>query len=223
MIALLKKSFLNVPIYILALFIFSSFIFILFPEFDLYISSLFYDKVFVNAYGSSFEHFFYHSVEPIVLFTLFFSIAVFTYNSIYKKDFLHINKRVMLYIVLVVTIAPGLFVNLILKENWGRARPSQIVQFGGEKKFTPAFIISDQNGNSFSSGHAAAAFSLIGFALLARKKRKIWISLAMGYGILVSIARLSVGGHFLSDVVTSFFIVYITTLILYGLIIKGKT
>lgn len=129
----------------------------------------------------------------------------------------------MLYILLFLTVAPLLIVNTTLKENWGRARPAQTVQFGGQKEFTPAFIISDQGGYSFSSGHTAAAFSLLGFALLAKRRQKLLINIALTYGALVSIARMAAGGHFLSDVVTSFFIVYISIHILYKLIFKEDT
>ncbi len=133
---------------------------------------------------------------------------------------MNLDKRVALYLFLVLSLAPGLIVNVILKDNWQRARPQEIVQFGGEKKFTPAYIISDQNGYSFSSGHVAAAFSLLGFALLANKRRKFWIALALSYGFFMSIARIAAGGHFFSDAVVSFFIVYMTTYILYSIIIK---
>jgi len=84
----------------------------------------------------------------------------------------------------------------------------------------PAFMMSNQDGYSFSSGHAAAAFSLLGFALLAKRRQKLFITTVLVYGTLVSLARMAAGGHFLSDVVTSFFIVYIATHVLYKLIFK---
>jgi lipid A 4'-phosphatase len=49
------------------------------------------------------------------------------------------------------------------------------------------------------------------------------MGLALGYGILVSFARLIAGGHFFSDIVTSFFIVWIVTHILYRLIFGKDT
>ena len=79
--------------------------------------------------------------------------------------------------------------------------------------------MSDQGGYSFSSGHAAAAFSLLGFALLAKRRRNFWITLALSYGAFVGVARMAAGGHFLSDVVTSFFIVYIFTYMFYSMLI----
>ncbi|MDF1877818.1 phosphatase PAP2 family protein [Sulfurimonas sp. SAG-AH-194-L11] len=215
----LKYKLLNTPLYIWIAFLLSSLIFILFPQIDLSFSSLFYDNGFYLK-GSLYEKFFYKSV-PIVVATLaLFSIILFFYNTLQKKNILGVDKKTIIYIILVLALAPGLIVNTTLKENWGRARPGEIVAFGGDKEFTPAFVLSNQGGNSFSSGHGSAAFSVLGFALLARSRKKLWISLALMYGVAVSFARIIAGGHFLSDNITSFFIVYITTYALYGYFFK---
>ena len=217
----MNKKLLNVPLFIWVLFFLSSLLFIIFPQIDIYISSLFYEDGFYLK-GSLYEKIFYKSVPIVVTSLAIGSLSIFTYNYFSKKNILGLNKRVTLYIVLVLALAPGLIVNSILKENWGRSRPADIVHFGGAKEFTPAFVLSNQGGNSFSSGHGAAAFSVLGFALLARSRKKLWISLALSYGVAVSFARIIGGGHFFSDNVTSFFIVYITTYALYGYFFEDK-
>jgi lipid A 4'-phosphatase len=217
----LNQKIFNVHVFIWLAFLVCSLLFVSFPEIDIYISSLFYEKDFYFK-GSLYEVFFYKSV-PIVISTLAIgSILLFLYNTLTHKNILSLNKRVIAYIILVLALAPGLIVNATFKENWGRARPNQIKEFGGDKQFTPAFILSDQKGNSFSSGHGSAAFSVLGFALLARRRQKLWITLALSYGVAVSIARIIGGGHFLSDNVTSFFIVYIVTHMLHYYIIEKK-
>ena len=216
----MNKKYLNVSIYIWISFLISALIFIFFPQIDLFIASLFYDGKSFFMNGIFLEELFYYSVKPIIIFFVLTTIGIFSHNYFKKKNLFNINNKVLLYLVLVLTIAPVLIVNTTLKENWGRARPAQTINFGGKKEFTPAFIMSNQDGYSFSSGHSAAAFSLIGFALLAQRRKKMWIALAISYGILVSIARMSAGGHFFSDVVTSFFIVYISTHIIYKLVFK---
>lgn len=222
MLKKLNQNFLNVPFYLWFSFIIFSSFFVLFPQIDIFFSSLFYEDGF-NLKGSLYERFFYSSV-PIVVSTLAVSsIGLFLYNFIFKKNILNLDAKKIIYIILVLSLAPGLIVNATLKENWGRARPGQIVEFGGEKTFTPAFVISNQEGNSFSSGHGSAAFSVLGFALLLRKNRKLWIALALSYGVAVSFARIIGGGHFLSDNVTSFFVVYITTHILYYFLIEKES
>lgn len=216
----MNYKYLNVRLYLWVLFLFSSLLFILFPQIDLSIAELFYDGKSFALNGTLFEKFFYYSVKPIIFAFVISTLLIFIYNYFRKKNILNVNAKTLLYVFLVLSIAPGLIVNFTLKENWGRARPAQIKQFGGDKEFTPAFIVSNQNGFSFSSGHTAAAFSLMGFALLAKRRQKFWIYLTMFYGILVSIARMAAGGHFLSDVITSFFIVWIATHIFYKLIFK---
>ena len=216
----MNKKYLHVPLYFWLAFLLSSLLFIFIPTIDVFISGLFYDGKSFPANGSFFEELFYYSVRPLLLILVAGTLLIFAYNFFKKKNIGNINAKVLLYLLLVLSIAPGLIVNAGLKENWERARPAQTTLFGGTKEFTPAFIISDQGGYSFSSGHAAAAFSLLGFALLAKRRRNIWISLSLTYGFSVGLARIAAGGHFFSDVVTSFFIVTIFTLIFYSFLIK---
>ncbi len=218
MIKLLTKRYLNVTLYIWLAFIFCSVFFIFYPQIDIYVSHFFYNGSSFYLKGTVFERFFYNSVKVLLTAFTLASLGIYLYNKMKHKNILNIDTKVILYIVLVLSIAPGLIVNATLKDHWGRARPVQIKAFGGDKTFTPAFVLSNQEGHSFSSGHTAAAFAFVGFALLARKRRKFWLTLAIMYGILVSFARLIAGGHFLSDIVTSFFIVWIATHIFYKLI-----
>jgi len=216
----MSQKIFNVKLYWYVLFIVISAIFIVFPQIDIYVSSLFFDGKRFTLNGTMFEEFFYYSVKPVLISLFLGSLFIFIYNKITKKTLLNLTSSVMLYIVLVLSVAPGLIVNKTLKDNWGRARPAETTIFGGKKEFTPAFVLSDQDGYSFSSGHSAAAFSLVGFALLFRKRRKLAMFVAIGYGVFVSIARVGAGGHFFSDVVTSFFIVWIATHIFYRVVFK---
>jgi len=219
----MNKKFLNVSIYIWLAFFVLSVVFITFPEIDIAVSQRFFDGERFYNNGLFWEDTLNRSVKPLLILFFLLPLAIYIYNRVTKKELLGINSKVMLYIVLVLTLAPGLIVNLVLKDNWGRERPTKIVEFGGEKEFTPAFVITGGEGHSFSSGHAAAAFSLIGFALLAKRRKRLWMTLAISYGIGVSLSRIAAGGHFLSDVVTSFFIVYITTHILYLVVFKRES
>lgn len=218
----MNTKYLNIKLSIWLLFFGSSLVFIFFPQIDLFITNLFYDGKSFPLNGIWIEELLYYSVQPLIIALALSSLAIFAYNFFTKKSILNINAKVILYLLLVLGLAPGLIVNATLKENWGRARPAEITQFGGAKEFTPAFVPSNQGGYSFSSGHAAAAFSLIGFALLAKKRRNLWITLALVYGVFISLARMSAGGHFFSDVVTSFFIVYIFTYIIYGFLMEKE-
>ncbi len=219
----MNKKILHVPLFVWTAFLISSLLFIFFPQIDIYISSLFYDHGhrFI-ANGHLYEIILYDSVKPVVFLAAALPILLWIYNIFTKKNILHVNGKVVGYLLLVLAIGPGLIVNDILKEHWGRARPAQTVMFGGTKEFTPAFVISDQGGYSFSCGHGAGAFFLVALALLTKRRRALWMSLAFTYGVLISYIRIAAGGHFFSDTVVSFFIVYITSLMLYGIIFKEK-
>lgn len=133
-----------------------------------------------------------------------------------KTDFFSKQaKRKIIFVFLLFFLVPGLIVQTS-KVVWGRPRPVEITQFGGTFDFlTPFEPRFDRAGNknstnSFPSGHAANAFYMI-FPFYVAKKRKALIfgSFGLVYGILMAITRVVQGGHFLSDVVTSAFIVYI--------------
>lgn len=117
--------------------------------------------------------------------------------------------RLWAFIATTYLLGPGLLVNVILKQNWGRARPVTIVDFGGDKLFTPPFEIADQcAGNcSFVSGEAASAavMAIVLAICFGGAAAKQWRLVAyVGFGavfILASGLRVATGRHFLSDVI----------------------
>jgi membrane-associated PAP2 superfamily phosphatase len=129
-----------------------------------------------------------------------------------------LGGRDLAYLLLVLALGPGLIVNGLLKEHWGRARPVNCVEFGGSQTFTPAFVFSDQGGKSFSSGHAAgSAYWVVVALVLARGlRRRYWLGLAVGYSLLVAWARLAAGGHFFSDILISWLILALLARGLHG-------
>ena len=117
----------------------------------------------------------------------------------------HMGVKEGVIVLLVVVLGPGLAVNTVLKDHWGRARPSQVMEFGGSQAFTAAPLPAstcDKNC-SFVSGHAAVGFGLIAYSLLAMTptRRRIITAGAVAAGTLIGLARMAQGAHFLSDVV----------------------
>jgi len=129
-----------------------------------------------------------------------------------------LDLRAGIFVLLVVALGPGLVVNGILKDHWGRARPVQISEFGGAQGFTPAPLVADQcdRNCSFVAGHPAVAFALIAYAYLARerRRRRLIAAGAISFGALIGLVRLAQGGHFLSDVVFSGLLVSLVTALL---------
>jgi len=128
-----------------------------------------------------------------------------------RKKLGGLDRRAALFLIVALVLGPGLIVNTALKDHWGRARPSQIVEFGGTKHFTPALLPSDQCARncSFPAGHPAIGFYFLSFALLipAVRPRRLVFAGAILAGGLLGVMRMAQGGHFLSDVVFSGLIV----------------
>jgi len=127
------------------------------------------------------------------------------------------HRRVAFFLVLVMAVGPGLLVNEVFKKHWGRPRPLDVYELGGDRDFVPVWIKSPAgNGNSFASGHASTGYYLFApFFFLRRRslKRALgWLALGLLYGSLVGLARMIQGAHFLSDVVWAGGLVYITAL-----------
>ena len=116
---------------------------------------------------------------------------------------------------LVLALGPGLLVNAIFKDNWGRPRPRETIAFGGEKHYQAPFVLSDQGGKSFPCGHCSVGFSLCVIAMLSRRgsgKRALfvggWIA-ALLVGGYLGAARVAVGAHYFSDVLSSAWSVFL--------------
>lgn len=118
-------------------------------------------------------------------------------------------RRPALFLLAVLVVGPGLVVT-VLKDHWDRARPNQIVEFGGDRRFTPAWLITDQceDNCAFVSGHASGAFSLLALAWVFRRQRRFWLIAGTAWGAHVGLVRMAQGGHFLSDVIFAGFVVY---------------
>lgn len=150
----------------------------------------------------------YEIVPPIAYGLVGGSVLLLIVNAVRRRPTGPFGSRALIYLIAVLAIGPGLVVNVVFKDHWGRARPRDVAEFGGAKQFTPAFVISDQcdRNCSFVAGHPSMAFALAALALiLARRRRDVLfgMGLAFALGLLVGFGRIVQGGHFLSDVVFS--------------------
>jgi len=200
---------------ILAVFLFFIGFFLFFPYFDLEVTSLFWDGKHFYLANNILIKILYYSVNVVTPILIIGILITIGYQYFSKKEFKYASKKNLFYILLVAIIGSGLLVNAVLKNNWGRARPSQTIQFGGNKQFTPPFIPAKEckKNCSFVCGHASVGFLFISLWFLYR--RKIFIYGTLLYGSLIGFARIVQGGHFLSDVIFSFFIMYGTAYFLY--------
>jgi len=132
-------------------------------------------------------------------------------------------RRAGAFLFLLLILGPGLLVNTVFKEHWGRPRPREIIEFGGQKQFLhPWQKGEDGNGRSFPSGHSSAAFYMAAPYLVYRRRDKrrayAWLAGGLLFGIVMSIARITQGAHFLSDTLWAFGIVALSALLLAALL-----
>ena len=133
------------------------------------------------------------------------------------------SKRVV-YLILVLIVGAGLIVNVLLKDNFGRARPRDIVEFGGAQLYTPPFVASGacHTNCSFSSGEAAGGFFALAIAWALRRRRALVVA-ALGLGAFVSFCRVATGAHFFSDTVVSFFVMLLVADVLYYYLVSAES
>lgn len=179
-------------------------IFVVAPGIDLAVERLFYagNGQFIGnqltlflLLRSGFNVFFYLTC---VITLLGLIIAARTAST-----WLGLGFRKWLFLALCLIIGPLVVTNIGFKDHWGRARPRDVVEFGGEKAFTPAFPPSNQckYNCSFVSGEASSIFIvLFAGAFLFRSRSRKFVALAIVLGGLAGLTRMAQGGHFLSDV-----------------------
>ena len=130
-------------------------------------------------------------------------------------------RRSAVMVVCVGLLCSGLVGQWGLKGHVGRPTPTQTIEFGGAAPFQPVFSVGQdpQEHRSFPSGHAAAAFSLLSIGWWASPVwRRRWFLLGLVAGSLVGMARIMQGAHYLSDVVFSFYAVWLSCeLVAFGL------
>jgi lipid A 4'-phosphatase len=180
-----------------------------FPGIDVFVSGLFYDREGGFVHTPFLE--LAHHIGPYLVICAALATAVF----------LAIKKIIPLqglgFVAGSFLLGPGLIINGILKEYYGRARPHDTELFGGHLHFTSALTMTDQcyHNCSFTSGDPSVGFSLVAFALLLPQSRVSITIAALCIGMTLGFMRIAQGAHFLSDVLFTAVISTGTSLFLY--------
>ena len=180
-------------------------IFAALPQIDLGISRLFYlgNNTFLFSkpgVGTAMRE----AVRWIFILATVGAVAGFIGVAFASRRPFGLGFAAWVYLLLTIGLGAGLIANVAFKDQWGRARPNQIMQFGGAKQFTAPLTRADQceRNCSFVSGEASSIF-VIGFAIAllaeASRRRRLLIA-AIAAGSFAGLLRIGGGGHFLSDV-----------------------
>jgi membrane-associated PAP2 superfamily phosphatase len=128
-------------------------------------------------------------------------------------------RKIGLFLVIYMILGPGLVINTVFKDHWGRPRPAEVQNFGGSEKYLPVWERGTPGqGKSFPSGHAAVGFFLFSPFFFLRNSSKKWawffLLLGLSYGTYMGIGRMAQGGHFATDVLWGGGLTYLTGLML---------
>ena len=201
-----------------------SFIFVGFPQIDIAVSALFYKPEQNFLLRDTPLHLFVDSwIRPSIKYLTVTLVVACVYKLFLGKSPIKRRFNIVAFLFSSFLLGPVLLVNGLLKEFIGRARPKNIIEYGGTKIFSPAYFPADQceTNCSFVSGDAAVAFSTIAFALIFKGKLRFQlVAIALSFGVLVSIYRLGTGAHFLSDTVLSGLFCILIILILERMLLR---
>lgn len=142
-----------------------------------------------------------------------------------RSCWLSLGKVKWLFLAACLAAGPGLVANLVFKDQWGRARPTQVAEFGGSKMFTPPLLPARQcpRNCSFVSGEASSTFVV--FYAAAALVPQWGVALAAAGtvgGLATGLVRMAQGAHFLSDVVFAGVFMALTVLLLRALILRNR-
>ncbi|MEI7610694.1 MAG: phosphatase PAP2 family protein [Rhodospirillaceae bacterium] len=148
-------------------------------------------------------------------------LAGFLWCAVRLRPLLGLTSLGWLFLLAALLVGPGLTANLLFKDNWHRARPVQIEEFGGASRFTPALVMAEakqcDHNCAFVCGDASAGFFLTAFAYVARRRRREIFWAGIGAGAVTGLVRIGQGAHFLSDVVFAGLVILAVTAALHAL------
>jgi membrane-associated PAP2 superfamily phosphatase len=160
-----------------------------------------------------------------------FGIATISFVLSFYMPKFRPYRSATLMISLCMIIGAGLIAHTLLKEFWGRPRPRQVIEFGGKQEFRPYYVPSlkkpPEPSKSFPSGHSTCGFYFfclyfVGKRYHSRLLTNVGLVVSLGLGILLSMARVIQGGHFMSDVIFSAFLMWETAYFMDWLVFDCK-
>jgi len=189
------------------------------PYLDLGITQYFYHLGGNKFISNDLTAFFYD--YGVLVGDIFILVAILLYGlSFFKSSLKNWRKPALVYL-LTLAVGGGVIVHAILKDHWGRPRPKQVIEFGGQQEFRPFykpnFFDQPEPSKSFTCGHCVMGFCFFAFIVSGRRMRNKpleylgWF-LTLSLGLSLSLVRMAQGGHFFSDVIASALVMWLTAI-----------
>jgi lipid A 4'-phosphatase len=151
------------------------------------------------------------------------AVAALVIKLIVPRRKMLISGRAVVFLMATLALAPGLLVNVLLKDHWHRPRPIDVAQLGGQQHFVPWW---DPRGDcpsncAFVSGDVAGAFWTVAPAALAPPQwRALAYGAALALGTGMAAIRVMAGAHFVSDVIFAGVFTFLMVWVIYALIYR---
>jgi membrane-associated PAP2 superfamily phosphatase len=181
---------------------FITLLFWIFP-WDMAVANFWYDQGWPSQKDAIWQ-LFYQGV-PIVSGIILVGSLLVLIGSLWVNR-LHALRKPISVLFVTMVLGPGLLVNGVFKDHWGRPRPRQVEEFGGSMHYLPPFKPAfGQNGLSLPCGHCSVPFAFYALSLVSSTPlgKVSWAIVATVMGGGTGAARIAAGGHFLSDVILS--------------------
>lgn len=133
------------------------------------------------------------------------------------------SGRTVAYLLITILLSAIVLNNMIFKSYWGRPRPVAVTQFNGPFEFKPWWDPSGQcpKNCSFFSGEGGTAFWTYAPAALAPPQwRPLAYVAATAFGVFTGGLRITFGGHFATDVITSGVVSFLVAWLTYAFIFR---
>ena len=201
-------------------------LFLAIPEIDLAAARLFY----APATGFAARHLVWVEVLRQAFVGLYFGTIALCLVALVRiwrgrAHWLGLGTRHWLFLAACLAAGPGLVANLVLKDHWGRARPAQVAELGGTKRFTPPLVMADQcrRNCSFISGEASSTYLTFYAAAALFPQWSVALVIAgTAAGLGNGLIRMAQGAHFLSDVIFAGVFMALTVLALRQLMLRDR-
>ena len=142
-------------------------------------------------------------------------IAILVYMLSHFHAYTSRFRRRALYVLLVIAIGPGLVINLIVKDHWGRPRPVHVKEYGGEYAYIPPGQIGHSPDKSFVCGHCSVGYAFFVLYFLSQNHKALYFALTLVLAWTMGFTRMTAGGHFVSDILWSGYLVFLVAWALY--------
>jgi lipid A 4'-phosphatase len=200
-------------------------VFGIWPDLDLKLAAPFYDPD-RGGYWRTYDPTYWRgrdAVTWLVTLVALPAVAALVGKLIRPQWRLLIPGRAILLMLITLALGPGVLTNLVLKEHWGRPRPIDVTQFGGDEHFRPWW---DPRGDcpkncSFVSGEASGAFwTLAPAAVTPPQWRALAYGVALAFGAATGALRMAAGAHFFTDVVFAGVFMFLLIWLVHGLLYR---